>query len=433
MTSSLLNDVVATYRSTLDALPTQPADDALQQVARALLARDAVADVLSKQSSALHPILLTELTELDQQLKASAATLTDIVGRETIANWREAAQPPANSWWWAFDERATTTPSPLWTILSVLFLAASAALTAEITRRFLSSGGADLAAIFIPLLQAILTFLSGSALTQTGQEWIEGFLSRRNMRRKYYPLLKAAIPLIILLVISMFYFSLPYFARYYVRGYLDQQGVKWHATGKLNEAMKKYERAISLDPDYAPSHYSLGSAYEALGDYDKAITEYQTALRLNKDFYFAHTNLARLLMLRRNDPATALQLLNITLLNTTLDLKPEPEKSFVKYLIYKTRAWVHFNLKDYHLAAADVCEALTLRQEGAAAYCLLAQILEAKDKLPEAKAWKLCEAYSKGAAAAWRQCEAYKSGQEDEIEASWLSLAQERLRKEATK
>ena len=68
----------------------------------------------------------------------------------------------------------------------------------------------------------------------------------------------------------------------------------------------------------------------------------------------------------------------------------------MQYSLYKNRAWAHFNLKCYSLAAADVCEALNLREDGAAAYCLLAQILEAQDKPQELEALGLCKAYKNG-------------------------------------
>lgn len=420
-----LEDTIDAYHSAIEELPTQLANDAAPKVLRALLTREAIALVLSKNLPT-DPTALNRLIELDHKLKAKAATLVDIVERESLSNWRKTIQPTTNGWWWLLDDLVVPKPNPFWTILSFLFLVAAAALTAEISRRFLSSGGSDLAAISIPLLQAILTVLSGSTLTQTGQEIIERFLSRHHIAHNYHPMLKTAIPLIIFLVIGTVYLSLPRIAGRYARRYVNQQAFELQMTGKIDEAIKSYERAISLDPDFATAHYNLGVVYEVLGDYDKAITEYQTALRVNTRYYLAHNNLARLLLLRRNDPATALKLLN-----DALDLNPQD--SLVKYSIYKNRGWAHFNLKSYGQAVADLCEALELRKDGAAAYCLLAQVIEAQSKPDEANVAGLCKAYKDGAAEAWGQCVAYKAGQEHEIEASWLSLAQERLRKEEAK
>jgi tetratricopeptide (TPR) repeat protein len=222
-------------------------------------------------------------------------------------------------------------------------------------------------------------------------------------------MLKTAIPFTIFLVIWVCYLSLPAFASYYSRRFLNQEAFELQALGKLDEAIKSYERAINLDPDFAPSHYNLGAAFEVLGDYDKAISEYQTTIRLSPTFYYAYNNLARLFLLRRNDPASALRLLN-----DALDVKPQ--EAAVNYTIFKNRGWAHLNLKCYGLAVSDLKEALKWREDGAAAYCLLAQSMEALGK--------------PGAKEAWESCVSYKAGQEHEIEINWLSLAQERLTQE---
>src|SRR5262249_28533751 len=101
----------------------------------------------------------------------------------------------------------------------------------------------------------------------------------------------------------------------------------------------------------------------------------------------------------------------LKVLNDALDLKPlEPQ---VGYSLYKNRGWAHFGLGLYDRAAADLRESLNLRQEGAAAHCLLAQTLEKQGK--EATATP-----------EWEACLAYPAGEAD-VEASWLSTARERL------
>jgi tetratricopeptide (TPR) repeat protein len=423
-----LNQAIVAYRTTLEALTADSVADAQMKVIQMLFERDVLAELITKQLPD-NPDVIHELTELDQRLKSYAVYLTTIIDDKTWTNLRETRQPPPSSWWWWLNERAIYKTAPIWMIISILSLAASAALTAEIARRFLSSGGTDPTSISVPLLQAVLTAVSGGAFTQVGQEWIEQRLSKRNIPRRQYPIYKTSIPLFVMFIGIGIYLLLPWFAQRYGQRYFNQKAYEIQETGKLNEAIKNYERAINLAPDSAPVHYNLGDAYEISGDYDKAIVEYQTSLRIDMRSRFApyaYNNLARLMLSRRNDPSIAIKLIDAALEQT-------PEDPLVRYSLLKNRAWAHLNLKCFGLAAADLCEAINLREKGAAAYCLLAQVLEAQGTEVPAEQLKLCKSITSGAVEAWESCEAFKSGQEQEIEASWLSLAQERLRKESVK
>ena len=50
--------------------------------------------------------------------------------------------------------------------------------------------------------------------------------------------------------------------------------------GNLNEAIQAYNKAISLDPDYADAHINLGNALTDLGQLIDAIQAYKNALSL---------------------------------------------------------------------------------------------------------------------------------------------------------
>jgi len=65
--------------------------------------------------------------------------------------------------------------------------------------------------------------------------------------------------------------------------------------GRLDEAIDHYQRAIALQPEYAPAYNNLGAALHAKGRHDEAIATYQQALRLRPDFPLAHYNLANAL------------------------------------------------------------------------------------------------------------------------------------------
>ncbi len=92
----------------------------------------------------------------------------------------------------------------------------------------------------------------------------------------------------------------------------DNESTLWHATiaanpqswmaqnnlaiqlvgsGKIEEAIAYYERALALNPTYAEAHYNLGNAYFRLGRIEEAQTEYGKAISIYPGFATAHANL----------------------------------------------------------------------------------------------------------------------------------------------
>ena len=74
--------------------------------------------------------------------------------------------------------------------------------------------------------------------------------------------------------------------------------------GRLDEATAHYQRAIELQPDYAPAYNNMGTAFKANGDVDRAVATYERALRVQPDYPDAHYNLANAL-LENNRPDEA--------------------------------------------------------------------------------------------------------------------------------
>ena len=324
--------------------------------------------------------------------------------REQDSRWLAAdGQPDAGAWWWSLDQVARDAeprPSALWAILAGLFLTIAISLTADISRRFLT-GGPDFVGVFSTISQAALALLAGTAVIQIGHGWIEQTLSGAGIDRSKHHLWKAGLALVVMMLILALRFSLPGIARLY-----NDRGVQMQASGKTTSAIESYQRAINLNSDSAQAHYNLATAYEDILDFDAALTEYQTAIRADPALYAAQVNLARLYNLRKLDYASALRLLN-----TALALKPAAVDT--QYSLYKNRGWAHFGLKLYGLAEEDLRKALALRSDGAAAHCLLAQVLEAKSQ-------------SEAALASWDHCLAFDAAGEG-VEADWHAMAQERL------
>ncbi len=65
-------------------------------------------------------------------------------------------------------------------------------------------------------------------------------------------------------------------------------------TGQFDLAMKGYEKAIELRPDYAHAHYNLGHLHSRLKEWDLAEQSFKQAIAGNSRYPGAHYNLGRL-------------------------------------------------------------------------------------------------------------------------------------------
>jgi tetratricopeptide (TPR) repeat protein len=61
--------------------------------------------------------------------------------------------------------------------------------------------------------------------------------------------------------------------------------------GKLEDALKDFQRAVEIDPDYAAAQLNLAYTYDRLGRADEAMAAYQKAIALEPGNGYAHNNL----------------------------------------------------------------------------------------------------------------------------------------------
>lgn len=86
----------------------------------------------------------------------------------------------------------------------------------------------------------------------------------------------------------------------------DNLAYALRASGKLDEAIAYCERAIRMDPSYAPAHNNYGLALKTQGKMDLAIDSFRHALELNPEFAPAHSNLA-IALKKQGDVAGAME------------------------------------------------------------------------------------------------------------------------------
>jgi tetratricopeptide (TPR) repeat protein len=71
----------------------------------------------------------------------------------------------------------------------------------------------------------------------------------------------------------------------------NTSGVCYQALGQLDAAVKRYEQALAIKPDYAEAHYNLGNTLKELGQLEAASNSYERALTIKPDYAEAHYNL----------------------------------------------------------------------------------------------------------------------------------------------
>ncbi len=69
--------------------------------------------------------------------------------------------------------------------------------------------------------------------------------------------------------------------------------------GQTDEAIRQFQEVIRLVPDDAAAHYNLGTALGVKGQIDEAISQFQEAIRLKPDYAEARHNLAYALELKK--------------------------------------------------------------------------------------------------------------------------------------
>jgi tetratricopeptide (TPR) repeat protein len=152
-------------------------------------------------------------------------------------------------------------------------------------------------------------------------------------------------------------------------------GMALHRSGKLEDALKAFDKAISLQPGNAELWKHLASVLIDLNRPDEALLGLQHALKLRPRYVDA-ANLSGLILYRKERYSEALDLFN-------LSIEVEPSQADA----LRMRALLYLNLKRFEEALADSRQSVQLDRGNADAHNDLAAILQKLGRCEESLEW----------------------------------------------
>ena len=149
------------------------------------------------------------------------------------------------------------------------------------------------------------------------------------------------------------------------------------AQGKKQEAVQRYEAVLAADKGNAAAYLFLGLLYEKDREYDKAMQIYERALKANPNFWFAANNLAFLLSESSDQKADLERALELS--QKALKLRPGDPA------ILDTIGWTNYRLGNFDEARGMIEQALEGTPDSPILNYHLGMALYKADQLPEAR------------------------------------------------
>ncbi|PKN88595.1 MAG: hypothetical protein CVU51_03840 [Deltaproteobacteria bacterium HGW-Deltaproteobacteria-1] len=136
----------------------------------------------------------------------------------------------------------------------------------------------------------------------------------------------------------------------------NNRGIANNNLGDYSQAIKDFDAAIGIKPDYAEAYYNRGLAYKALGNVRNAIDDYSQAIKIKPNMAEAYNN-------RGNAyGASGDCSLAVGDFNTAIEIKPSYAEA------YMNRGNAYNCLGDYQQAIADYGRAIEKRPDYAGSY-----------------------------------------------------------------
>ncbi|NEZ59997.1 tetratricopeptide repeat protein [Adonisia turfae] len=412
MGASALSDLaklLEQYESMLSHLQIEEKSSIDDICLNILIVRDQIQDLFQSQRP-LSSKYLPTLSKLDKELKQKSEL---IIQHIPLAEWREIIKPSEYAWWWHFEKKPPAHPwnrlNWLWEGATLITLTIDFALVAAISSRFLAGGPDTLSALAIAGQSAVALLVAGGPLTKIGQQAIERLLQRMKLPKYLWHEAKLIMAVVFLLCLVGLQNSLPRFANFYVK-----RGIKSQQKFQTTSALANYKRATELDPSNTEAHFRLGSTYEQLLDLEQARSQYHIAML--GGCIEAYNNLGRLYLIEDEDfPAAALLLKQgFAYLENDIRITEciSADENALKYAFLKNLGWAELNQSRYGEAKGDLQTAIELNDEKAAAYCLLAQVLEKEGHPDTLSTWKACLG---------------RASEFNADEAQWIDMAQQAI------
>jgi tetratricopeptide (TPR) repeat protein len=133
----------------------------------------------------------------------------------------------------------------------------------------------------------------------------------------------------------------------------EKLGESLNGLNKPDDAIKAYNKAISLNPDYSDAYWNRGVAYFTHGKYQQAMDDYNQAITLIK----ANKGVGQLAILYCNIALCQLSLKNYPESLAADSISISLSDRYVR--AYKTRGLIHFTLKSYQSSIDDYTTALS--------------------------------------------------------------------------
>jgi tetratricopeptide (TPR) repeat protein len=377
------------YEQAIVALETSPSLTP-EQVLAILRSRDQVQGIINT----LNPAALIKLEDCDRRLKSHQTIITQILAQTQS---RQTLKPPETAWWWHLEPAPPhpwlAQPESLWNLITALTLAASTALVLNLWSYFLAGGLTATGGIVFNSLITLIT--GGSAFTQIRQTARNDLYTRLKFPKWSWHLISGGSAIALLLILVSIRTALPQLATFY-----KQSGEQKYLAGQLNPALKDYQQAIALRPDYADARYNLALLHEDLDQTEKAIAEYQLAIQTSTQNPItelnANNNLGRLYLLKGDANSAFPPLQRAMNLVKTNDLATHPNRRADFYSALKNMGWLRLLQKRYPESEALLKQAIELDRDRAAAHCLQAQVLEAQKQNQAAlQQWEPCRQFAR--------------------------------------